>query len=405
MRRRTPRIGCRRQRLFVVEVVESRRKRSRLAASAVGLTMAPANARNRLCKKFEQGDERDGRSVGAGQFTCRSFAYADDNYLSAQEMLKGAMNLIDEDRAEALYAARVDPRVISGGSAANTIVGAASFGVSAAYIGKVKQDPLGVAFADDIRSTGVGFSTQPAERGPSTGRCFIYVTPDGERTMNTYLGASSYLAPVDVDEALVKSAKVVYLEGYMWDRPAAKAAFQKAGEIARAANRKVALTLSDSFCVDRFRGEFIELMRSRTVDTIFANTDEVLSLYQTPDFNEALGNLRAEGVLGFVTRSEKGCIIVNGDQTWEVPAFPIARLVDTTGAGDMFAAGVLAGLARERDMTTADGSACWPRRKSFSTSAPGPMSRWQGWRKRIASRSSRLLKKTPEDLLVFIVLV
>ena len=150
---------------------------------------------------------------------------------------------------------------------------------------------------------------------------------------------------MDVDEALVKSAKVVYLEGYMWDRPAAKAAFQKAGEIARAANRRVALTLSDSFCVDRFRGEFIELMRSRTVDTIFANTDEILSLYETPNFNEALDSLRAEGVLGVVTRSEKGCIIVNGDQTWEVPAFPIAKLVDTTGAGDMFAAGFLAGLA------------------------------------------------------------
>ena len=200
--------------------------------------------------------------LGLGNSLVDLLAYADDNYLSAQEMLKGAMNLIDEDRAEALYAARVDPRVISGGSAANTIVGVASFGVSAAYIGKVKQDPLGATFADDIRSTGVAFSTPPAEHGPSTGRCFIYVTPDGERTMNTYLGASSYLAPVDVDEALVKSAKVVYLEGYMWDRPAAKAAFQKAGEIARAANRRVALTLSDSFCVDRFRGEFIDLMRS-----------------------------------------------------------------------------------------------------------------------------------------------
>ena len=174
----------------------------------------------------------------------------------------------------------------------------------------------------------------------------------------------------------------------MWDRPAAKAAFQKAGEIARAADRRVALTLSDSFCVDRFRGEFIELMRSRTVDTIFANTDEVLSLYETPDFDEALDSLRAEGVLGVVTRSEKGCIIVDGDQTWEVPAFPIAKLVDTTGAGDMFAAGFLAGLARGRDMTLAGGSASWPRRRSFSISARGPMCRWRGWRKRTASRSS-----------------
>src|SRR5271156_6862161 len=204
--------------------------------------------------------------LGLGNSLVDLLAYADDNYLSAQEMLKGAMTLIDEDRAEALYAARIDPRVISGGSAANTIVGVASFGVAAAYIGKVKRDALGATFADDIRSTGVSFSTAPAELGPATGRCFIYVTPDCERTMNTYLGASTYLAPPDVDEDLVKAAKVVYLEGYMWDRRPAKAAFQKEGAIARTANSRVALALSDSFCVDRFRGEFIELMRSKTVD-------------------------------------------------------------------------------------------------------------------------------------------
>jgi sugar/nucleoside kinase (ribokinase family) len=290
--------------------------------------------------------------LGLGNSLVDLLAYADDDYLTAQDMLKGAMNLIDEDRAEALYAARVDPRVISGGSAANTIVGVASYGVPAAYIGKVKKDGLGKTFIDDIRSTGVAFSTPPAEHGPATGRCFVYVTPDGERTMNTYLGASSHLAPADVDEALVKAAKVVYLEGYMWDRPAAKAAFQKAGDIARAGGRRVALTLSDSFCVDRFRGEFIDLMRSKTVDTIFANTEEILSLYETSHFDEALDSLRAEGVLGAVTRSEKGCIIVEGEQTWEVRAFPIAKLVDTTGAGDMFAAGFLAGLARDADMPT-----------------------------------------------------
>jgi sugar/nucleoside kinase (ribokinase family) len=288
--------------------------------------------------------------LGLGNSLIDILTYADDDYLRAQEMAKGAMTLIDEERAEALYAARVDPRVISGGSAANTVVGVASLGVAAAYVGKVKRDPLGATFADDIRSTGVSFSTAPAEHGPATGRCFIYVTPDGERTMNTYLGASTYLAPPDVDEALVKAAKVVYLEGYMWDRPAAKAAFQKAGAIARAAGRRVALTLSDSFCVDRFRGEFIDLMRSRTVDTIFANTDEILSLYETPNFGEALDLLRAEGVLAAVTRSEKGCVVIDGKETWEVPAFPIAKLVDTTGAGDLFAAGFLAGLARDRDM-------------------------------------------------------
>ena len=173
--------------------------------------------------------------LGLGNSLVDILAYADDAYLQAQEMVKGAMTLIDEDRAEALYAARVDPRVVSGGSAANTIVGVASFGVAAAYIGKVKHDPLGDAFIADIRSTGVRFETEPAAHGPATGRCFVYVTPDGERTMNTYLGASTYLSPPDVDEAIVREAKIVYLEGYMWDRPAAKSAFQKAGEIAREA--------------------------------------------------------------------------------------------------------------------------------------------------------------------------
>ena len=290
--------------------------------------------------------------LGLGNSLVDILAYANDEYLIAQDMAKGVMTLIDEDRAEALYAARLDPSIMSGGSAANTVVGVASFGVRAAYIGKVKRDPLGDAFISDIRSTGVAFATPPAEHGPATGRCFIYVTPDGERTMNTYLGASTYLAPPDVDEKLVEAAKIVYLEGYMWDRPAAKSAFQKAGAIARACGARVALTLSDSFCVDRFRGEFIDLMRSRTVDTIFANTEELLSLYETPHFDEALDALRAEGVLAAVTRSEKGCVVVDGDKTWEVPAFSIARLVDTTGAGDMFAAGFLAGLARGADMTT-----------------------------------------------------
>jgi sugar/nucleoside kinase (ribokinase family) len=290
--------------------------------------------------------------LGLGNSLVDILAYADDEYLIAQDMAKGAMTLIDEDRAEALYAARVDPRVISGGSAANTIVGVASFGLKAAYIGKVKRDPLGETFAADIASTGVAFSTPPAEHGPTTGRCFIFVTPDGERTMNTYLGASSYLAPPDVDEALVRAARVVYLEGYLWDRPAAKSAFQKAGKLAREAGRRVALTLSDSYCVDRFRGEFIDLMRSGVVDTVFANTDEVLSLYQTTHVQEALDALRAENALGVVTRSEKGSIVIKGEETWEVPAFPIERLFDTTGAGDMFAAGFLAGLARGRDMTT-----------------------------------------------------
>jgi adenosine kinase len=290
--------------------------------------------------------------LGLGNSLVDIIAETDDAYLQAQDMVKGAMTLIDEERAEALYAARVAPRVVSGGSAANTIVGVASFGVSSAYIGKVKADDLGHAFIADLRATGVAFDTQPADDGPATGRCLVYVTPDGERTMNTFLGASSHLAPPDVDESLVRAARIVYLEGYMWDRPAAKSAFLKAGEIARAANRRVALTLSDSFCVDRFRGEFIDLMRRGLVDTLFANTDEILSLYQTPSLDEALAAVRREGVLAAVTRSAKGSIVVDRRHTYEVPAFPIARVTDTTGAGDLFSAGFLAGLARGATLTT-----------------------------------------------------
>ncbi|MGD0641869.1 MAG: adenosine kinase [Roseiarcus sp.] len=290
--------------------------------------------------------------LGLGNSLVDIIAHAGDDYLSAQEMVKGAMTLIDEDRAEALYAARVDPRIVSGGSAANTIVGVASFGVKSAYIGKVKNDELGYVFAEDIRATGVGFATPAADEGPATGRCFVYVTPDGQRTMNTYLGASSHLSPDDVDEDLVRAARIIYLEGYMWDRPAAKSAFQKAAEIARHAGHRVALTLSDSFCVDRFRGEFIDLMRRGLVDTLFANTDEALSLYQTTHFAEAIDALRREGVLAVVTRSEKGSIVIEGHRTHEVPAFPVERVVDTTGAGDMFSAGFLSGLANGSDLET-----------------------------------------------------
>ena len=284
--------------------------------------------------------------LGLGNSLIDIVAHADDSYLSAQDMAKGAMTLIDEDRAEALYAARAEPRIVSGGSAANTIVGVASFGVKCAYIGKVRRDDLGAIFAKDIRATGVGFDTQAAEHGPATGRCFVYVTPDGERTMNTFLGASTYLSPDDVDEAVVRSARYVYLEGYMWDRPDAKEAFRKAGRIARAAGARVSLTLSDSFCVDRFRGEFIDLMRSGIVDTVFANTDEALSLYQTPHLHEALDAFAREGVLAVVTRSAKGSVIVEGESRIEVPAFPVAKVIDTTGAGDLFAAGFLAGMAK-----------------------------------------------------------
>jgi len=290
--------------------------------------------------------------LGLGNSLVDIIAHADDAFLSAHDMAKGAMTLVGEDRAEELSPLAGNATVMSGGSAANTIVGVGSFGVSSAYIGKVKHDEFGAAFRADIRAQGVGFDTLAAEHGPATGRCLVFVTPDGERTMNTFLGASSHLSPDDVDEALVRSARFVYLEGYMWDRPEAKEAFRKAGRIARANGARVALTLSDSFCVDRFRGEFIDLMRSGIVDTVFANTDEALSLYETPHLTEALDALAKEGVLGVVTRSAKGSIVVEGEKRTEAPAFPIAKLVDTTGAGDMFAAGFLAGLARGKDHYT-----------------------------------------------------
>ena len=291
--------------------------------------------------------------LGLGNALVDILAHADDAYLEAQDMVKGAMTLIDEDRAEALYAARVDPVVVSGGSAANTIVGVASLGVASRLYRQGQARPARRSVHRRHPLDRRRFDTHPAEHGPATGRCFVYVTPDGERTMNTFLGASTYLAPPDVDEdarargARSSISKATCGTGRRRSRPSRRRARSPTRR-----GRRVALTLSDSFCVDRFRGEFIDLMRSKTVDTIFANTDELLSLYETPHFDEALDALRAEGVLGVVTRSAKGCVVVEGEDTWEAPAFPIERLVDTTGAGDMFAAGFLAGLARGRDMTT-----------------------------------------------------
>lgn len=236
--------------------------------------------------------------------------------------------------------------IISGGSAANTIVGLASLGVRSAFIGKVKNDEAGHSFAHDIRRSGVHFETPFANDGAATARCLVLVTPDGERTMNTYLGACQNLGPDDVDETLVRSSSVLYLEGYLWDPPAAKKAFLKAADIAHEAGNQVALTLSDPFCVDRYRDEFLHLMRTRTVDIVFANQHELKSLYQTADFDTAVAAFRSEELLGVVTRSEDGCIIVTHDETLAVPASPIEKLVDTTGAGDLFAAGFLAGLVR-----------------------------------------------------------
>jgi adenosine kinase len=280
-------------------------------------------------------------------------ARTDDAFLVQHKMHKGTMRLIDEVQAAKLYDAMGPAVEISGGSAANTVVGVASLGARAGFIGKVKDDDLGRVFAHDIRAAGVSFATPPASAGPSTARCYVLVTPDGERTMNTYLGAAQDLHPNDIDADAVAAAQIIYLEGYLWDPPRAKEAFLKAAKIAHAAERDVALTLSDAFCVDRYRAEFLDLIRSRTVDLVFANERELHSLYETADFDSALDGLRNDARLAVVTRSEKGCLIVTREQTEAVPASPVERMVDATGAGDLFAAGFLAGLSRGSDYRTA----------------------------------------------------
>jgi adenosine kinase len=268
-------------------------------------------------------------------------------------MRKGGMSLIDEARAQAIYAAMGPAVESSGGSAANTIVGIASLGARAAFIGKVKDDELGRTFAHDIRAAHVAFDVAPASEGPATARCYIMVTPDGERTMNTYLGAAQGLSPGDIDEKTVADSAIVYLEGYLWDPPQAKEAFVKAADIAHKSGRRVALTLSDSFCVDRYRGEFLDLIQKRIVDIVFANEHELHSLYQTSDFDAAVKALQRDAKLGVVTRSEKGCLVVSREALEAVKAMPVAQVVDVTGAGDLFAAGFLVGHARGHDNRTA----------------------------------------------------
>ena len=291
--------------------------------------------------------------LGIGNAIVDVIARAEDDFLVAQGMHKGGMALIDEERAAKIYDAMGPASESSGGSAANTIVGVASFGGRAAFVGKVKDDELGKAFAHDIRAARVAFDAKPATDGPSTARCYIMVTPDGERTMNTYLGAAQDLKPTDIDEAAVASAAVVYLEGYLWDPPQAKEAFVKAAEIAHKHSRKVALTLSDSFCVDRYRAEFLNLIRKGTVDILFANEHELHSLYETADFAVASMALQKDAKLAVVTRGEKGCVVVTPDRIEAVQAMPIDKVVDVTGAGDLFAAGFLVGHSHGKDNRTA----------------------------------------------------
>ena len=284
--------------------------------------------------------------LGIGNAIFDVLVQTDEGFLARHGMTKGGMALIDETRAASIYRDMGPATEMSGGSAANTIVGIANLGARAAYVGKVKDDQIGRLYIHDIRAAGVAFETRPASGGPATGCSYILVTDDGERTMNTYLGAAQQLMPDDIDAAQIAASSVIYLEGYLWDPKNAKEAFVKAATIAHGAGRQVALTLSDSFCVDRYRDEFLDLMRKGTVDLIFANESELHSLYQTSDFDAALKQLRDDTRMGVVTRSEKGCVVVSKDGVVAAPAFPIDRLVDTTGAGDLFAAGFLFGLVR-----------------------------------------------------------
>jgi sugar/nucleoside kinase (ribokinase family) len=287
--------------------------------------------------------------LGIGNAIVDVIARADETFLTRHALTKGSMMLIDEARAETLYAAMGPGIEVSGGSCGNTMAGIASFGGAGAYIGKVKQDQLGQVFGHDLKSIGVAFDTPRASSGPSTARCLILVTPDAQRTMNTYLGACTGLGPADIDSKVVAAAQVTYVEGYLWDEPEAKKAVLKAFDTAHAAGRLVSITLSDSFCVDRYRAEFRALVRDK-IDILFGNEAEIKSLYQVDSFEAAMEAARKEAKIAALTRSEKGSIVIKGRETHAVPAAPVAKVVDTTGAGDLYASGFLYGFTRGKPL-------------------------------------------------------
>jgi sugar/nucleoside kinase (ribokinase family) len=278
-------------------------------------------------------------------------AHADDPFLDKHGVAKGTMSLIDARQADALYRDMGPGVEVSGGSAANTAAGIASLGGGVAYVGMVRNDQLGEVFAHDIRAAGVQFSTPMAASGPPTARCLILVTPDAQRSMSTYLGACVELGPAEIDPELVAAAGITYLEGYLWDPPGAKEAFRKATRIAHEAGQRVALSLSDPFCVERYRDEFREFV-SHGVDILFANEQEILALYQASSFDEALQHVRSECQIAALTRGARGSVVVAGDEVHIVDAAPVEHVVDTTGAGDLFASGFLFGLARNLHFAT-----------------------------------------------------
>ncbi|MEM9625692.1 MAG: adenosine kinase [Pseudomonadota bacterium] len=290
--------------------------------------------------------------VGLGNAIIDVVAETSDDLLKRVDLAKGTMTLVDETRSAELYAAMGPAIEISGGSAGNTMAALAGLGADAAYIGKVRDDQLGEVFRHDIRAVGVAFDTPPLTEGPSTARCLVFVTPDAQRTMATYLGACVELGPEDVDEAVIANAKITYMEGYLWDRPKAKEAFLKTARIAHEAGRKVALSLSDPFCVDRWRDEFLDLIDGH-VDVVIANEAEIISLYQTDAFEQAADEVAKHCELAALTRGDQGSVIVTPDARHVIEAAPVEKVVDTTGAGDLYAAGLLYGLTHNMPLPAA----------------------------------------------------
>lgn len=281
--------------------------------------------------------------VAIGNAIVDVIARADDDFLATHSLTKGGMQLVDTATAELLYENMGPGIEISGGSAANTLAGLAALGRSCAFIGQVREDVLGKAFAHDIRALGIRFDTAARTEEPPTARCLIMVTPDGQRTMNTFLGAAQYLPPAAIDHDLIRSARVLYLEGYLWDPEEPRSAMRGAIDTARAAGREVAFTLSDAFVIERYRDDFRALIEEGLIDILFANEVEIQSLAKVQDFEEAVALFAGKVPTLVVTRSEKGAIAIKGGERFECGAAPVAQVVDTTGAGDLFAAGFLAG--------------------------------------------------------------
>jgi sugar/nucleoside kinase (ribokinase family) len=287
--------------------------------------------------------------VGVGNAIVDVIATVDEEFITKHDLNKGAMTLIDAGRATSLYASMPAGIEASGGSAANTMAGLASCGSNAAYLGKVRDDQLGEVFVHDLRATGVGFDVVPASDGPPTARCLIQVTPDAERTMNTFLGISAMLSPDDIDESVVASAAITYCEGYLWDMDIAKEAIRGAMAVAAGAGRRVSLTLSDSFCVDRHREEWLDLL-TNNVDLVFANEAEICSLFETDDFDVAAAKIGDMVEISALTRSAAGSVVVANGEQIVVPAAAVTQVVDATGAGDLYAAGFMHGLANGADL-------------------------------------------------------